>query len=282
MKAVDFIYDGIKLSDTGYMICQFGSSGGTTTSTAGSTITFNSVSMYNGQRNELTSAKYSEPFTATFSICKKADSSNELVISAAECASLMHWLNRKDYHSFTLIDKYDQFYNGVHYMGSFNVERITVGGCLIGLQLTFTSDSPYGYGNQVTINENLQSSEDSFSVNVKSDQIGFLYPDEVVITLNGAGNLTIGNQADTKSMYIANCTTGQIITADCIHKVITTSLASHDICSDFNYSFFRFIVDFGGANYITSSVNPGTNNIITSTIPCSIQIKYTPIYKVVF
>lgn len=89
-------------------------------------------------------------------------------------------------------------------------------------------------------------------------------------------------------MYIANCTQGEVITLDCVHKLITTSLASHEIANDFNYTFFRLVVNFNGEDYIQTANSPelhslyGTSNILSPTLACSVQIKYTPIYKVVF
>ena len=52
MKSYDFEYDGLNLSDFGFMICSFDSKGVETISN-GSTITFNTVSMFNGNKSEM-------------------------------------------------------------------------------------------------------------------------------------------------------------------------------------------------------------------------------------
>ena len=57
MKSYDFEYDGLTLSDMGYIICKFDSNGLQTVSN-GSQITFNTASTLNGQKYELTDVSY--------------------------------------------------------------------------------------------------------------------------------------------------------------------------------------------------------------------------------
>lgn len=69
MKAYDFEYDGVKLSDIGFIICKFDSSDVDTIDN-GSQITFNIVPTLNGMKHELTSSTYEDCLNTTFQICK--------------------------------------------------------------------------------------------------------------------------------------------------------------------------------------------------------------------
>ena len=122
MKALDFEYDGILLSDLGYTICTFGSKGLETISN-GSQITFNNVSMFNGSQYGLVSSVYEETLTATFSICKSAciTRSGDLEeLTVDDISELMRWLNRKTYHKFRLIQ---DGYENLYFEGSFNIQN---------------------------------------------------------------------------------------------------------------------------------------------------------------
>ena len=70
MTASDFYYDGLLLSDLGYMICQFDEGGGFNTSSAGSQLTLNQVSAFGGRKQMITGASYEECFQTDISICK--------------------------------------------------------------------------------------------------------------------------------------------------------------------------------------------------------------------
>lgn len=270
MQATDFIYDGLKLSDFGFMICTFDSSG-TDTVTAGSNITFNSVKQHGGIYYAQTDTEYGECFTTTFDICKADYRTPGTDITFDEFRSLMRWLNRREFCTFSLIDNHDSSWNHVCFEGSFNIERINFAGRLIGLTLTFQSNRPFGIGETITATLNVTSSNQTYSLENKSDEIGALYPDTVIITCNGSGNLSIQNSLDDKTVYIANCAAGEVITMQCMSKIITSSIDSHKLYNDFNFNFFRL--------YSTYS---DRENKYTASIPCEIKVSYRPVIKVVF
>lgn len=218
----------------------------------------------------LVNAEYGNCFSVTFEICKNVNNPADGVISISEMSKLMKWLTRKDFHQLTLIDKYDPDYNSIHYDGSFSAAKVQVGGAVVGLELTFTSNRPYGYGDVITNTIDITEVNGSSPMQVDCDEVGVLYPDEVEIKLNGSGNLTISNDKDSQKMYFANCTQGQIIKMDCVHKIISTSLSAHKLYNDFNFVFFRLVCCADNAD-----------NIIQASIPCSIKISYSPVKKVV-
>ena len=303
MKAVDFEYNGKRLSEFGFMICSFDSKGVETVS--GSEISFNTVSTFNGSKFELTSAVYENCLEATIQICKNICSGEALEIQPREFRELTKWLNRKKFLKFKIFDEnyYDLFFEA-----SFNISRIEVNGKLVGLELQVKTNRPfplkepkiitvscsdekevYGWekykgnsklGYVTSENSNAYPSgmhTDGYSyisvgqvyidsINDTSYEEGYIYP-YVEITVNEDGNLKIHNSIENRETYIANCKAGEVITMD--YPIIQSSLSSHKIQNDFNWNFFRI------ANTYEKS-----RNDLTISLPCTIKIKYSPIVKV--
>lgn len=305
MIATDFIYDGQRLSDLGYMICQFDEGGGFATDSAGSSIEFSQVPVNSGRRYILTGAKYNTPFEGQISICKPCGDA----FTESEYGALMRWLNRPDYHnlylgsdSFEYVTGYSVSSSGItatasdgnetafstivglagaktsmannyvetHYRGTFNVEKVEHRGEIIGFTLTFISDGPFGYAAPVTYAFSLTASS-SYTITDDSDEVGYIYPASLQVTCSSAGNLTLTNSIESRETTVNNVTSGEILTCDNNIATLDTSKSAHDVLSDFNYKFLRI------ANTYTTRTNT-----ITSTLPCSIVLTYTPRRKVVF
>ncbi|MCD7810255.1 MAG: hypothetical protein LUG91_00120 [Ruminococcus sp.] len=274
MKSLDFEYDGATLSSFGYMICEFNADSFATIDN-GSQITFNTVSLLNGEKYEVTNSTYETCLEITFQICKipvesvnagsgdTADDTYEKEISTSEMRMLMRWLNRKGFHKFKLLDDdYSDFY----FEGSFNISRIEVGCRLVGLELNFITNRPFAVLEPVTINLENTTNNGSLSFNDISDEEGYIYPyTEIVIAEDG--DLNIYSELEDRNTYIANCTAGELITFD--YPMISTSVSSHEIQNDFNWKFPR----------IANTFDCSENNI-TVSIPCSIKMTYSPVVKV--
>jgi len=69
MKCYDFEYDGLNLSNLGYIVCNFGQDGIQTISN-GSQVTFHTVSTGYGSKQELTSVEYQECLETSVQSCK--------------------------------------------------------------------------------------------------------------------------------------------------------------------------------------------------------------------
>lgn len=270
MQATDFIYDGIKLSDIGYIICTFDSSG-VGNATAGSTITFNSVKQHGGVYHAQVGTEYEECFTTTFEICKNTPTTAGVDIPLEEYRFLMSWLNRREFCTFSLVDNHDHEWDDIYFEGSFNIEKILFAGRLIGLSLTFQSNRPFGFGPVTVKRFSIESPNQVVFMRNISDEIGALYPDEVVIKCTSAGDLTLYNDLEKRSTTINNCKENEIVTMDCVHQIISTSNEDHELCNDFNFNFFRLYRTFWDKN-----------NKIAVSLPCEIKITYRPIKKVVF
>lgn len=266
MYALDFEYDGKYLSDIGFIICDFNSSSGADIVSAGSKITFNTVTQNKGKRYGLTSTQYDECVTTTFDICKSPDMYNDLEISNDEYFELMRWLNRKKFYRLHIIDD-DHEIEPCFFNASFNVQKVKIGEILYGLELEMITNTPFGYGMERIIKNTFTAEENSFVIKDNSDEIGYIYP-SLKITCSQAGNLTIKNALTGSSTYIRNCYASEVIDIDGLTREIKTNKSEHDIYNDFNYNYFK----------IGNRMNE-RDNTITVDLPCTIEFRYSPIIK---
>lgn len=261
MRSYDFEFDGSRLSDFGFMLCYFGSNGLKTVSN-GCEITFNKVSVLNGSKQELTSTKYDKCLETTLQICKNSCGSNDFEISTEELRVLSRWLNRKEFLKFKILS--DEYLD-IYFEASFNISRIELDGVLYGLELKLQTNRPFALQEQkkVVIKNLVQNGE--HSIKDYSDIEGYIYP-EVEITINEGGNLTIYNDMENRTTFIANCVAGEVIKMN--YPIIESSILNHKIQNDFNWNFFRV------ANTFTNSINK-----ITISLPCTMKITYSPTIK---
>lgn len=271
MRAIDFEYDNQYLSDYGFIICDFNFSSGANEVDAGSTITFNKISRHSGKRYGLSSTQYDECITTSFDICKNPDiyDPEDMEISNDEYRDIMRWLNRREFLKFQVIDDgNDNFERDTcYYNASFNVNKIKINEKLCDMRLTMETDKPFGYGQEQSVSWTFSDSNVSKILSDISDEIGYTYP-TVIITINRNGDLSLYNELENCTTVIKNCKVGEVITLNGDTQIITTTYASHDICNDFNFEFFR----------IGNTIN-NRNNRISVSLPCNVVIKYTPIIK---
>lgn len=270
MYAIDFEYDGQYLSDYGFVICSFDGSYGSETVSAGSKITFNTVPMHNGKKYSLTGTQYDECIQTTFSIAKNPchnDGMDDMKITNDEYRDMMRWLNRREFLKFQIFDENEDNRDTCFFEASFNVEKIFFGGTLYGLNLTMETNRPFGYGEEQVLVYDITDTSKEYILYDVSDEIGYVYPD-MTITCNGTGNLTIANKTENCSMAINNCSSGEVITVNGEEQIISSSLNSHHLYDDFNFEFFRIGNTFANRE-----------NIITTSLPCTLEIKYVPIVK---
>lgn len=268
MKAYDLMYDGLRLSDKNFTLCQFGQNGVETIS--GAEINFNTVSTLNGQKHLLISSEFNEPLTSTFQICKNLCDYGGSEITIEEYRDITRWLNRNEFHKLKFIDA-DGEYANIWFEASFNISRIEIGGILVGFELECHTNRPHGFRDSVVVNiKNLQAGEVK-TIYSQSDQEGCLYPDEMQITIEADGDFKMYNDMEPdREMKILNCKAGEVITLS--YPLIFSSLGESretKIQNDFNWIFFRIATQFKNR----------VNNIHT-TLPCSIKMKYSPIIKV--
>ena len=262
MKAYDFEYDGLNLSDKGFMLCSFDKSKIDTVEN-GAEINMETSPFYNGDVNYILTANYESTLTATFQICKNPCIGEDLNITVDEVRDMASWLCRKGFHKFKIFD--DDYLN-VYYEATFNMSRIIRNGNVIGLELGMITNRPFGVMEDTVIyikNEVENGVENFYSI---SDDEGFIYP-KVKITIKQDGDLKISSIFVQRDTIIKNCKAGEIIEMD--YPVIKSSLESHKIQNDFNWNFFRIENKF-----------KDKRNLIQISIPCEIEMIYSPIAKI--
>lgn len=269
MKAKDFLYGERTLSSFGCVICNFGNKGLETID--GAEITFNTISSFGGSKYNLTSTQYESCLESTIQICKYSCKTNIQEISPTEYREISRWLNRKKFLKLKIFD--EQYIDIYYYATVASINRIEIDGRLMGLELHIITDSPHAFKEPKVLvrkNPDGENGEWNCSISDISYEEGFIYPyTEITIGDIGAdkGNLSIYNALENRETYIANCTTGEIITMD--YPIITSSDSSHKIQNDFNWNFFR-----------VANTYKNNRNDLTISIPCTIKIKYSPIVKV--
>ena len=269
MYAIDFEYDGIRLSDYGCIICSFGSKGMETLS-SGADITFNTVNTAGSDRFRFYGSRYDDYYSSTFQICHNPNNKNnpaEMFLSPIELSAIQRWLCRKDnYHRFSLVqdNMEDIFWNAV-----FSSRQIQLNGSIIGLELTMYTDAPYAYRMIGDISYEINPGM-SVSVYDVSDEIGFIYP-VTTIKCMASGNITLQNSMDKKVLQLYKVSNGEILTLNGEHKIISSSLDRNDLANNFNYYFPRII------NTYESRENVYT--LSADSVPCQITFRYSPIVK---
>lgn len=265
----DFIYDNIRLSDLGYAVMSIDGAINNKIDTD-SQLSINHISMMGGKRQPYASAIYDEPLKMEFYIgknnCIQTSSPVEhaYCISVSEMAFLKRWLVRATPQK--LVIPADE-YNGIYWKGSFNLEEYVLGDERIGAYLTFECDAPFGYFED-TILAGTASANSEFSFNSISDEIGWIYPDFNIVVLED-GDLEITNAADGRTTAINNCVANEVIAID-RNLQISSSVASHNILDDFNYTFYRVVTDF-----------MNVENTIESNLSIRFTLTYRPYAKVV-
>lgn len=266
MFAYDFEYDGQYLSDYGFTICSFNNSSDFEVVSAGSQITFNTVSRHRGKKYSLTGTQYDECVTTTFDICKDPCVYSDLLITNDEYREIVRWLNRNKFLKFQILNE-DEEEDACYYDASFNVEKVVINKELYGLEITMESNRPFGYGQELTFTWTVSDIAKSYTLCDMSDEIGYTYP-SLTITCAESGNLKLYNEMEDSTMVINNVSSGEVISIDGSTHIITSSLSDHNLYDDFNFEFFKI-----------GNVLGDRNNKITSSLKCTITLKYAPIIK---
>lgn len=268
---VDFEYAGERLSDFGLIIASVDGSSGSDTLEWANQLEFETVRNRNSGKSYTTSTSYSDDYALTLQVIKySCKSGNIQYISDTEWRYLERWLNRKDNLRFTPISTNEEF-SSYHYYGSFNISPIKIGGELIGAELTFNSNAPYGFADTVSIDANTTSLE----VYSTSDELGIL-PVKMTVKPSKSGTLTIVNslmktyEPKRATTIIKNCIANETISLDSEHLIISSSSSSHSkLYNDFNYVYPQLYTDY------VDQVNN-----FTFSIQCTIHMEFEPIRKV--
>lgn len=268
MQVVNFEYNEELLSDYNLIICNFDGTNGFETMNIGNNIVINKIKAPNSNKYKSIGYSYEDVFKMEFQVGKLGCNVDNRIISETEINKIARWLNRKTYGKFKAIYD-DGSFSNVYYNGVFNIQIIKFGDDIIGLTLTFESNSPFAYMDAITYNCESLSSGQQFIIDDISDETGYLYAFAEIECLE-SGNLIIDNVNDYNRIIVNNCLQGEIITLNGENKIISSSLPSHStLPNDFNYKFLRIINEYDNVK-----------NIFTSNIKCRLKITYSPVRKV--
>lgn len=273
MYITDFEYADKRLSDFGYIVCHIGSDAGMRDVDIGCDITFNTIKNTHSSKRYIASSSYENVYTMSpFEIMKSpcGKDNDEMYLTDKEVSQLMMWLNRREYRKFKPINSVNSHMD-ICYYGSFNVKQKMSGDNIIGLSLTFTSNAPYGFTDEVLLDFNITENDKMFYIHGNGDEIGHVYPKMTIICVQD-GDIEITNKTTGITLSVKNCKQDEIIYIDGELKIITTScMDTHTtLYSDFEYEFLD--INITDDDY-------SINEYISST-PCKIIVKYSPIRKV--
>lgn len=265
MLLYDFEYDGIKLSDKGYMICS--GSGGIETSTNGAKINFVTVPIRQGQQNEFITSNYTECVTATFSICKKPCDNEDIFITLKDFNNMAAWLNRRKFHIFKVYDK--SYGENICFNASFNVTKQETNGKIYAMQLEMITDRPHAFLEEKYIRNfaNIIEANTPFEYEGLSNEEGYTYISTTIMPKSDGDLILTNNRDPYNNMIIKNCISNEII--DVNYPMITTDESSHNIFKDFNWNFPKLI------NTYDNKINTFQVNM-----RCRIGMTYYPIVKI--
>lgn len=269
---IDFEFAGEKLSDYGMMVCSFDGGGGIETVSSGADIKFNQVKAIGSNRFNLYSSTYEEALSATFQICKnpcRLKNQDEMELSIEEISAIQRWLCRKDGYKRFKLDK--KGFEHVYWNGTFSSKQIVLNDQILGLELTIYTDAPFAFMDEVST-EYECSADTSFDLWDNSDETtdlnNSLRPN-MEITILSDGDFQLKNSMDNKILKINNCKSNEVITIDGKNQIFSSSLSSHKLAKDFNFSFPRIINTY-----------EERCNTFTPNLDCKIKITYSPIRKV--
>ena len=229
MYCSDAIFDGVKLSDQGFMIASFDNND---TINAGSNIEFTHT--FNGENWLKTDAKYSEQLTFNFSIIKNpCELDYKAYFTREDIGFVMRWFVRKEY---CLFHPLEDGHENLYYNCVFKATERMANGQVIGFDLEGTCDTPFGYGEEISIN--LYNSSSTQQLYDSSDEIGSTIP-YIEATCINDGNIEIQNCDTQKTTIVKNCKANEVITFYPNFQ-ITSNIDRTDLAKSFNYYFFEF------------------------------------------
>lgn len=273
MNILDFTFNGRKLSDFGYICCNFDSSSGTVEVSSGADVTLNQEKPSGSNKFNLYSISYDEPFTLPLSICLNPCANYEnMDISVEQARKIQKWLSLRDKKFMLDVIGFEDIY----WIGTFTCKQVMLNSSIIGFNLTFTANTPYALQKDKSFNIELSDALESDIV-FTSDVYGYINVD-YVITVKEAGNLkfdTYYYNPNTESytldreFTVQNCIADEKIYVKGETQLVTSSRTVHELGKDCNFILPRIVNTY-------QSDDEEVRNKIKSNLKCNVQITYNP------
>lgn len=273
MNILDFTFNGKKLSDLGYICCNFDSSSGTVEVSSGADVTLNQEKPSGSNKFNLYSTSYDEPFTLPLSICLNPCGNYEnMEMSVEQARKIQKWLSlRNKKFKLDVIG-----FENIYWVGTFTCKQVMLNSSIIGFNLTFTANTPYALQEDKSFNIELLDALESDIV-FTSDVYGYIDAD-YVITVKEAGNLKFNTyyyNPNTESytldreFTVQNCITDEKIYVKGDTQLVTSSRTVHELGKDCNFILPRIVNTY-------QSDDEEVRNKIKSNLKCNVQITYNP------
>lgn len=273
MNILDFTFNGRKLSDFGYICCNFDSSSGTVEVSSGADVTLNQEKPSGSNKFNLYSISYDEQFTLPLSICLNPCANYEnMDISVEQARKIQKWLSLRDKKFMLDVIGFEDIY----WIGTFTCKQVMLNSSIIGFNLTFTANTPYALQKDKSFNIELSDTLESDIV-FTSDVYGYINVD-YVITVKEAGNLkfdTYYYNPNTESytldreFTVQNCIADEKIYVKGETQLVTSSRTVHELGKDCNFILPRIVNTY-------QSDDEEVRNKIKSNLKCNVQITYNP------
>ena len=273
MNILDFTFNGKKLSDLGYICCNFDSSSGTIEVSSGANVTLNQEKPSGSNKFNLYSTSYDEPFTFPLSICLNPCGNYEnMEMSVEQARKIQKWLSLRNKKFKINIEGYEDIY----WIGTFTCKQVMLNDIIIGFNLTFTANTPYALQEDKSFNIELSEALESDIV-FNSDVYGYINVD-YIITVKEAGNLkfdTYYYDPDSRlyildrEFTVKNCAADEKIYVKGDAQIVTSSRTAHELGKDCNFILPRLVNTY-------QSDDEEVRNKIKSNLKCNVQITYNP------
>lgn len=186
-------------------------------------------------------------------------------LTMQECRQVARWLDVNNYKEFKFGN--EDCYNILLYAKVTELTQLSVGNKIVGFEIEFTCNAPYGFSPIQDINISFHSNNPSYTLLNITDEFGFIYP-KMMITFLENCDFQIINETENRITKIKNCKKNEKITLDNRTKQITSTNDLHKLNEDFNWGWFRFV-----------SYTDMDKNILSCTNNCNINFTYQGIRK---
>ena len=235
----DFIFNGRSLSSFGYVLIN-------TNTEDTQDVSEMELEYIKGARNDRSYSagyKYDANLTATYTIIKNfCEFPDDQDMTDEEVSEMTRWLCRKQYKWFRFVDEDEDNNDEVWYKAQWTVKKKFIGDSVVGLDITVHTNAPYGFSKEIVHEYNTQS----FTINVDSDEEGYIYPDITIELLEG-GDLELTNAYEDRTTGLKKCVAGETITLLGYEVQQIESTATHDFITEFNYKFPRLCCEYMNA-----------------------------------
>ena len=243
MFTTDFVFDGKRASDMGFVLCSFD---GEREPATGGEVEFEVVKPPDNDKYDFYGAQYTSPLEWNISIMKDiCRYKDDLYFTNEEERMIYKWLQRRDgYHWFCFCRKDEDA--EVFYKVKINLQPHFIGGQTIGFDLTVTTDSAFGYSalkkKKTTINQNT-----SFTLYIDIDTETYILPE---FNITGSGEFYVSNDNDPNRNYEKGTASEFKNPSDTIYMNSEFGVIDGVEPENFNWRFLRLV---DGKNVFTTN-----------------------------